>query len=279
MTMESRVRKAILKWVLAVVITLSAAVYQRMTGPTHPLRGRSDFCGNSFSYRLPRTHGGDGGQRVELAVSGAGCRATLVYRRYKTGDDWSRIDMVRDGELVAAELPHQPPAGKLEYHVLLQRDGAEQSVPADRTAIIRFKGGVPNLVLIPHVLFMFLAMLVSTAAGIEALLRGPRLRRDALVASGLLFVGGMILGPIVQKFAFGEFWTGVPWGWDLTDNKTLIAMIGWAIALAVVWRNRNPRQRWWALGAAVLLLAIYSIPHSALGSELDYQSGQVKTGG
>jgi hypothetical protein len=42
----------------------------------------------------------------------------------------------------------------------------------------------------------------------------------------------MILGPVVQYYAFGEFWTGVPFGWDLTDNKTLVAVIFWALAVA-----------------------------------------------
>ena len=26
----------------------------------------------------------------------------------------------------------------------------------------------------------------------------------------LFLFGGMIMGPVVQKFAFGEFWTGFP---------------------------------------------------------------------
>ena len=43
------------------------------------------------------------------------------------------------------------------------------------------------------VLFMFLAMLISTAAAIEALLGGRTLLRDSAIACGLLFVGGMIL--------------------------------------------------------------------------------------
>ena len=42
---------------------------------------------------------------------------------------------------------------------------------------------------------------------------------------GSLFLGGMLLGPIVQNFAFGDYWTGIPFGWDLTDNKTLLAAI------------------------------------------------------
>jgi hypothetical protein len=30
--------------------------------------------------------------------------------------------------------------------------------------------------------------------------------------------------------------------------------------------------------AALVMLLIFSIPHSTMGSELDYESGQVKTG-
>jgi len=31
----------------------------------------------------------------------------------------------------------------------------------------------------------------------------------------------------VQHYAFGQLWTGVPFGWDLTDNKTLLAALAW----------------------------------------------------
>jgi hypothetical protein len=83
----------------------------------------------------------------------------------------------------------------------------------------------------------------------------------------------MILGPVVQKFAFGEFWTGIPWGFDLTDNKTLIAMVAWGIAL---WKGR--KSKYWIIFAAVVLLAVYLIPHSMLGSELNYETMEVGTG-
>jgi hypothetical protein len=72
----------------------------------------------------------------------------------------------------------------------------------------------------------------------------------------------------VQKFAFGALWTGFPFGYDLTDNKTLIAFIGWIIAI-IAGRNGRP-ARGWVLAAAILLLIIFLIPHSLLGSELDY---------
>ncbi len=84
------------------------------------------------------------------------------------------------------------------------------------------------------------------------------------------------MGPVVQKFAFNEFWTGVPFGIDLTDNKTLIAMIAWLLAL---WKSREVKYgRYWVIGAAIVLLLVYSIPHSVLGSELNYETMQVGSG-
>ena len=85
----------------------------------------------------------------------------------------------------------------------------------------------------------------------------------------------MILGPIVQYYAFGDLWTGIPFGWDLTDNKTLIAFIFWI--LAVYMNRKTDRPLYTALAAFVLLL-VFSIPHSMFGSELDYASGQVTQG-
>ncbi len=85
-----------------------------------------------------------------------------------------------------------------------------------------------------------------------------------------LLLGGMILGPVVQKYAFGEFWTGFPYGTDLTDNKTLIAFIGWIIALIAVFRSQKPK--WYILIAAIIMFIIFIIPHSLLGSELDYST-------
>ena len=83
-----------------------------------------------------------------------------------------------------------------------------------------------------------------------------------------IFVGGLILGPIVQKYAFDAYWTGWPFGHDLTDNKAAVAMLFWLIAY---WRMRKDRRsRAWPLMASIVVLIIWLIPHSMLGSELDY---------
>ncbi len=260
-------RKTLL-WILAVIITLAAAVYQRMTGPTYPYRGKADVGGAEIKFKLPRSAENVKECEVSVKVPAADVVGTVEYKRYKTEDPWTEIPMDRKDDKLVAFLPQQPMAGKLAYTVLLLKDEKKVSLTGADPIVIRFKGVVPMAVLIPHVLIMFLAMLFSTRAGLAALDRKSNPRRFALWAAALLFIGGFILGPIVQHFGFGPYWTGFPLGFDLTDNKTLIAMIGWIIAL-VAGRKGKP-ARGWVLAAALLLLVVYSIPHSLLGSELDY---------
>jgi hypothetical protein len=112
-------------------------------------------------------------------------------------------------------------------------------------------------------------MLISTRTGLEVLKKDNfNYFKLMLYTIATLIIGGFILGPLVQKFAFNEYWTGVPFGFDLTDNKTLIAFIGWMVAFIAHYKSKNPK--YWILGAAILMLVVYLIPHSVLGSELDY---------
>lgn len=268
--------KVWLRFVLALIITLAAAVYQRATGPTYPLRGSVEFDGKTIEYKLTRSHGGKTDQPIALSVDDKNIEGVLIYKKYKTDDRWTGMKMIREDENLKGYLPNQPPAGKLEYYILLINDNKLTTLPEDRTVVTRFKGDVPDYILIPHIFLMFLAMLYSTATGLEALVKGKHIFKLALWTAIFLFLGGMILGPVVQKFAFNEFWAGIPFGIDLTDNKTLIAMIAWLLAL---WKAKDEKTgRYWVIAAAVILLAVYSIPHSTLGSELNYETMQVHSG-
>jgi hypothetical protein len=264
--------KKIVLWVLAVIITLAAAVYQRMTGPTYPLKGAINVEGREVAYRLDRSAENLKDCEVKVIVPDQSVTGFLQWRRFKTGDPHVELQMVRKGEALVGTLLKQPPGGKLEYRVLLRKEDKEYSLTGDKPVVIRFKAAVPAAVLIPHILIMFLAMLFSTRAGLAALFRETSARTLVLVTLALLFLGGFILGPLVQKYSFGVFWSGAPLGFDLTDNKTLIAILFW-VAAAVAGRKGRP-ARGWIVAASVLTLVIFLIPHSLLGTELKYDQPQ-----
>ena len=263
-------------WFLAVVVTLGSAYYQRMTGPTYPLKGKIELSGRTIHYALDRSHGGTDDHLVLIAAPDSSIQGTLAFRRFRSTDPFQSQKMVyQDGNLTG-RLPYQPPAGQLEYYMTFQNGPDTVVVPPDRTVVIRFKGDVPVTVLAPHILLMFISMLLSTRAGLEALVRSGRTERLVLWTTLTLLAGGLILGPLVQKYAFGSYWTGVPFGWDLTDNKTLIAFLGWMAVM--VRQRRNPNPRYWILAAALIMLIVFLIPHSVMGSRLDYVTGSIKTG-
>ena len=162
------------------------------------------------------------------------------------------------------------------YKIMLSNGTQQTAIGAkdDNFVVMRFKGPVPLYVLIPHVLCMFLGLLFSTRTAIESLIKGTRTYRYAFFTLVFLIPGGFILGPFVQKFAFGVFWTGWPFGHDLTDNKTLVMVLVWAFAAYKL--KKDPQNKVWPVAAALIVLIVYLIPHSMLGSEIDYTKMPVK---
>ncbi len=259
-------KKAVL-WSLAVVITLGSAVYQRTTGPTYPLRGKAVVAGTAVEFKLPRNAETVGDAEVAVTAP-APLAGYLDYKRFKTEDAWTRVALVRDGDRLVGRLPKQPAAGKLAYMVSLTGGYVATPIAGDDPVILRFKDHVPIGLIIPHAIIMFAGMLFSTAAGLAALGKKKAPRRLVLWTVSLLFFGGFVLGPLVQKFAFGVAWSGFPLGHDMTDSKTLIAFLFWVAALIAGRRGKPARP--FVLAASLVTLVIFLIPHSLLGSQLDY---------
>ena len=266
--------KKALIWIFAVLLTISAAIYQRLTGPTHPKRTEVTISGQTYKFKLLRSTDSAGDCPIAIKVTDPDVSGALEYRIYPQKVDFTSLAMVRDGENLTASLPHQGMAGKLEYKIVLSKGNETVVLNDGSPLVIRFKGAVPQFVLIPHILIMFLAMLFSNVAGFFALFKVPS-QKMMKITLGTIFIGGLIMGPLVQKYAFDELWAGVPFGWDLTDNKTLIAFIAWVIAW---WFNRKQESRYWVVAAMVVTLAIFSIPHSLFGSQLDPATGKIIQG-
>lgn len=267
--------KSTIAWVLAVVITVAAAYYQKTTGPTYPRKEKLTINNSDYTIKLLRSSSIGEGALNEFKIEDQSVSAHLYYRPYPTRDAYTEMSFTRDGDKLSAVLPDLPAAGKYEYYITFFTDSEEVSIAHDYPIVIRYKGAVPAKVLIPHVIFIFFAMLFSNFAAIMVLFKQPKFKLYMYITFVLLILGGLVFGPMVQKYAFGEYWTGVPFGWDLTDNKTLVAFLAWGIAIV---GNIKKDRPWLAFLAAIVVLAVFSIPHSMFGSELDPNSGQIIQG-
>jgi hypothetical protein len=246
-------------WLIALAITLLAARYQRVTGPTYPISGHATLAGTTFDWRLERSQAGDADHRVHVKTGSTITEGTLEYRR--PGDaTWTSQPMsVMAGEVVGT-IPHQPMGTKVAYRVKLRKLDQQVVLPPAGEAVLRFRGDVPAWVLIPHVLAMLAAMFYSTRAGLEVL--SPRPKFGTLVGRTIaaLVVGGILLGCLVAWYAFRAPWGGFPISNDLTDNKTLLALLVWLGAAVALRVGRNAKP--YVVLASVITLAVYLIPHS-----------------
>jgi hypothetical protein len=250
-----------------------------MTGPTYPKRIKITVNNSVHELKLVRTLSLAEKSELRLDLSNSNITAKLFFKQYRSdGDYQSTMFIYRDDQKhpgFFAEVPQQPVAGKLQYYIEITDLNGTQTYLKDTPVVIRFKGDVPAFVLVPHILLMFIAMLFSTLAGLMAIIKYPAYKKYALWTLILFIAGGMVLGPMVQYFAFHDFWTGIPFGWDLTDNKTLIALIFWILAVVM---NRKKDKPAYTILAAVILLLVFSIPHSLFGSEFNYSTGHVTQG-
>ena len=262
-------------WVIAVVITLVTVFYQKITGPTYPAKIKYTLDGKIYKLTFPRTHGGTTDCPITISAADTAYKAELLYRHYPGNEEWTSMKMQRTGELLTGNLPNQPPAGKLQYYVELTKADQKVEIAAEKPIVVRYKGDVPAAILIPHVLFMFIAMLFSNLCGALALGNRPAFRKYTYYTFAALLIGGMILGPLVQKYAFGDLWTGVPFGYDLTDNKTLIAFIFFLVAVI---GNIKKERKYLTIIASIVLIIVYSVPHSLYGSTLNTATGKVVQG-
>ncbi len=260
---------------VAVLITFGAIFYQRSTGPTYPKKVETEIEGKTYNFKLTRSHGGETDCPLIFEISDPELTGTVTYRKYPTSDEWTTVDMMRtDGKLIGY-LPNQPPAGKLEYKVEFMKNGEVFSLHETNATVIRFKGDVPAIILAPHVILMFIAMFLSNLTGVMTIYRFGKYRKLAVWTLVVLGLGGMVMGPWVQWYAFGEVWAGVPFAWDLTDNKTLVAFLFWILAVVM---NRKEQKPGYIIAASIVMLIIYLIPHSMYGSQLDPETGKIIQG-
>lgn len=265
--MGSSKGKSAILWIAAIIITIASAAYQRMTGPTYPIKGTAQVGAMHISYDLLTSHATTGDANMHIIVPDENVEGELKWKRFKSNDEWSIEHLDRIADTLFIAIPKQPAAGKVIYQIILiDEKGNEHLLPSE-PIIIRFKNHVPLYILIPHIILIFAGMLLATRTGLEAIFRNTQTYPLIIWTAIFLFLGGLIFGPLVQKAAFNEYWTGWPFGHDLTDSKTAFAMIFWIIAL---FRGRKKDGRVWTIIASVFTLVIFLIPHSVLGSEIDY---------
>ena len=215
-------------------------------------------------------------------------RVTLYFKQDREGRVYQRRDMVRLAGTDSYQqwLPGQSKGKKTFYIVEAESAGGikltlpEGGDNEEAPFFIRWVGKTARWLLYSHILFMVGAFLVIMHAFYYALahLFTGNFHRSlyplVLWGTGLFFIAGIPLGLAVAYQAFGVAWGGIPYGTDITDNKTLITLLYWIVIMVLFKGNPfcfakersfliGPRSfSWLVLAGCALTVTVFLIPHS-----------------
>lgn len=265
----------IMRYILALVLTIVLLGIARRTSTRHEETLHATVDGTTITHKTVTENFGDGPIIDVKAANTADLAAIVVF--YEPNSPRISQEMTPTAEGFTTRLPSLPKGHKWFYHIEISKNGnTAAALPADRDQFIKFKGHVTPLILIPHIFCMFAtiffgALTVFTAFDLTRGRGNPRASvRFLLLTAIFAFIGGFPLGYAVAYQAFGVGWGGIPIGWDITDNKTVILFLFWLITLLLAWRGLSGRKmaisnRTYAALAAlsfIVTFITFLIPHS-----------------
>jgi hypothetical protein len=192
------------------------------------------------------------------------------------------------GLVYRVSVPNQGRGSEFSYRFQLE-DAAgrilatipvEEGKDKPKRLWFRFEGSRSVVLLVGHILCMFasflLMVLVFLTASEDVKNNAVRIRlgKQTLWATIILFLGTFPLGIWLEHQVYGTYWTGIPFGRDITDSKGLVIFVYWLVMLYLLRGSalsNDPRKdligakatRWIAIIGVVLSLALYLVPHSS----------------
>lgn len=254
-------------WILSLIITFGLAAHQYLTGPDYPVKGKAYFDKLEIPYKLPRSWATNADCPIELIVPDENILAYVEYRPYDSEDLWTKSAFKRKGDIITSFISPLPSTDKIEYRIVLfdnDRD-IEINIPQYGFIVMRWHRPVPAPFQILQMATLFLGLCLALRTGFEAISHSDRAWRLALMTTLFLFLGGLLLASIVEKYSSGTWWTGFPIGDNLIANRMLFAFLCWLTVLS--FRLKGEVARGWYIAASLLTLSVFLIPYNALTAE------------
>lgn len=135
---------------------------------------------------------------------------------------------------------------------------------------IRFEGKASFILLLLHIVLMIAAIFYLIHALYYAMYflqtDEKSLHMVRSVNTGILafFITGFPIGWIIEKQVIGNYWEGIPFGWDITDSKTLIILLLWVVFILLQRRGVITLKGYarWVIINTIITILLFLLPHS-----------------
>ena len=205
-----------------------------------------------------------------------------VYLKYYRDDEFHTLEMSRlEGtDYFGVELPGGT-LGSRTYYYLEAFDGGGNHLVIPEKATedftneydyfkIRFEGEAAFILLLLHIVLMIAVLFLLIHALYYAMYylqtndKGEHIVKTVNAGLITFFITGFPIGWIIEKQVLGNYWEGIPFGWDITDSKTLIIMVLWLIFIILHRMSKISLRAYarWVIINTLITILLFLIPHS-----------------
>jgi len=204
----------------------------------------------SLNYRLP-----DGSFKI---IPFTRFKDTPYFTAIVPGDARGKRNYfyisAEDNEGNKVILPKQKNTGKIKLYQL-----RSEGKPSFLLKLLHIMLMLTALIILIHALYYSASFLQNKNEDIPLKLKN-------LILWGIItfFVTGFPIGWIIEYQVLGNFWEGIPFGWDITDNKTLLILIYW-LAIFIPYRLKKISPSTMSkliIFGTIFTLVLFIIPHS-----------------
>jgi len=215
------------------------------------------------------------------AVSEAGDSLTVKVHYYRGGEFHTlKMQRLMGTNYYGVEIPGDKLGQRNYYYIeALSSSGSRVVLPKSADASfdseydyfkIRYEGQATFILLLLHIVLMMAALLLLIHAlyyALNYLYTGEReeaIVRSVNLGTLIFFITGFPIGWIIEKQVLGNYWEGIPFGWDITDSKTLIILVLWLVFIILKWRGKISSRLYarWVIISTIITIGLFLLPHS-----------------
>ncbi|OGV95741.1 MAG: hypothetical protein A3I04_00630 [Nitrospinae bacterium RIFCSPLOWO2_02_FULL_39_110] len=214
----------------------------------------------------------------------------IFYKKVK-GEDFkvSVMQKVKEGSTYVDSLPGLPKGERWFYYIEAEDTTGNIMTIPERVKegrqinfYVTFEGTANRLLFISHIVLAITAVIFwvhSVFYAVNYLITGERYNirlefYSVLYGTISFFIFAFPVGGYIAHQVFGQAWSGIPFGWDITDNKSLITFLYYAAILYLVKGKFNGRNTGngdiindknfslLVILGIVITVIVYNIPHS-----------------
>ena len=246
-------KKNIILWLGAIIITFLAGYMRNVTGPDYPVSGTIGVEGKQVTFKFDKLYIGNDSYNVLIRTDVKDIKAFLLWKNIITNPPagkhlqnesapiWQRDLMADSGFVIKSKLPHHNPGEKVAYQVELNYGSKQYFLPEDRPVTIKFLGYVNSSVMNIFYFVLFGGLILAVRTGLEAFNDNRRIGMYTIFSLIFFFLYTICMVPLKRSYEQNAINHFVPSVNSLITYQSASLFILWIIGLILIFNIKGNR--------------------------------------